>query len=94
VLRDNRKTTSLEAGNFKTAVDTAPDSVEVARLALARLKPADREILVLKEFQGFSYREIAEILSCTIPAVRSRLYEARQRIRGIYKKLIETRCGL
>jgi RNA polymerase sigma-70 factor (ECF subfamily) len=48
--------------------------------ALARLGAADREVLVLKEFEGLKYREIAERLGIPIGTVMSRLYTARARL--------------
>lgn len=44
---------------------------------LERIGAEHREILVLKELQGFSYREIAEILDIPGGTVASRLYHAR-----------------
>ncbi len=49
--------------------------------ALHSLKPHEREIIVLKDFQGHSYKEIAEILQCPIGTVMSRLYNARQALK-------------
>jgi RNA polymerase sigma-70 factor (ECF subfamily) len=51
----------------------------VAR-ALASLAEADREVLVLKEFEGLKYREIAARLEIPIGTVMSRLYSARARL--------------
>ncbi len=51
------------------------------RLALAGLESPYREALILKVYQGFSYREIAEILGRTVPSVRSTLFKARSMLR-------------
>lgn len=48
--------------------------------ALNRLKPEDREIIILKEFNDFSYKEIAEVLKIPIGSVMSRLYYARKKL--------------
>jgi RNA polymerase sigma-70 factor (ECF subfamily) len=42
--------------------------------ALDRLPPEQREVLVLKEFEGLKFREIAEILGCPESTVKSRMY--------------------
>lgn len=44
--------------------------------ALGRLNPDQRETVVLKVYQGFKFEEIAEILSCPVSTVKSRLYTA------------------
>ena len=43
-------------------------------LALAEIPPEQREVLVLKEFEGLKFREIAEILGCPESTVKSRMY--------------------
>ncbi|TCP57882.1 RNA polymerase sigma-70 factor (ECF subfamily) [Tumebacillus sp. BK434] len=49
--------------------------------ALGRLSPEMREVLVLRELQGFDYQEIAEILRIPIGTVRSRLHAGRLHLR-------------
>jgi RNA polymerase sigma-70 factor (ECF subfamily) len=48
--------------------------------AIEQLPDRDREILALKEFEGLSYREIAELVGIPLGTVMSRLYAARQRL--------------
>lgn len=48
--------------------------------ALASLSKRDREVLVLKEFEGLRYREIADLVGIPIGTVMSRLYTARRRL--------------
>jgi RNA polymerase sigma-70 factor (ECF subfamily) len=48
--------------------------------AMARLSDLEREALVLKEFEGLKYRDIALRLDIPIGTVMSRLYAARQRL--------------
>jgi RNA polymerase sigma-70 factor (ECF subfamily) len=44
--------------------------------ALSRLSPEQREAVVLKVYQGFKFDEMAEILSCPVSTIKSRLYTA------------------
>ena len=44
--------------------------------ALRRLSPEQRESVVLKIYQGFKFEEMAEILSCPVSTIKSRLYTA------------------
>lgn len=54
--------------------------------ALERIGDEHREILVLKELQGFRYTEIAQILDIPEGTVASRLYHAR---RALHDVLVE-----
>jgi RNA polymerase sigma-70 factor (ECF subfamily) len=54
---------------------------EHVRQAVLSLPSASREVLVLREYEGLSYREIAETLSIPIGTVMSRLNYARNRLR-------------
>lgn len=50
----------------------------LVQAAIERLPEREREVLVLKEFEGLRYREIAELLGIPIGTVMSRLYAARR----------------
>ena len=50
--------------------------------AIEQLPDRQREVLVLKEFEGLRYREIAELLGIPIGTVMSRLYAARRQLAG------------
>ena len=53
------------------------------RSALSGLPAAFREVVVLRYFEGFSYREIATILGCPAGTVMSRLNRARAELRSM-----------
>lgn len=48
--------------------------------AMARLSDNHRETIVLRELQGLDYKEIAEVMQCSIGTVMSRLYYARKKL--------------
>ena len=48
--------------------------------ALMTLRTDDRIVLTLRHFSECSYQEMAQILSLEVKTVKSRLYEARQRL--------------
>jgi RNA polymerase sigma-70 factor (ECF subfamily) len=60
-----------------------PDNVIWVRQAVARLDPAEREVLLLREFEELSYEEIAKVLHAPVNTVRSRLFRARMALREI-----------
>jgi RNA polymerase sigma-70 factor (ECF subfamily) len=53
---------------------------QATRQAVARLPENQRLVLVLVRFEGFSYRQVAEVLRITEGAVESRLFRAMRRI--------------
>ncbi len=59
----------------------AHDTGHQVSLALRELKPVFREAVVLRDLQGLSYEEIAEILKVRIGTVRSRIARGRDRLR-------------
>lgn len=88
-LRKKRNIVSVEANDHFELVDKNPSpeaSVvaarrrEMVKKAIDRLTPARREVLLLREFQGFSYEDIAKIASITIEQVKSRLHYARKQL--------------
>jgi RNA polymerase sigma-70 factor (ECF subfamily) len=57
--------------------------------AMDKLSPEFREIIVLRELEGFSYDELAQILDCAIGTVMSRLARARDKLRMILQKTLQ-----
>ena len=53
------------------------------REAIESLSDKLKVIIVLKEFEGFSYEEIAEILNVSRGTVKSRLFRARERLKEL-----------
>ncbi len=72
----------LEPESVETGIVFGGSSVFPMELSLAvagaleRLSPEQREAVVLKIYQGFKFEEMAEILSCPVSTVKSRLYSA------------------
>ncbi len=74
-----------QAGSRAAASDPArsAERSELRRrleVAIDALPDREREVLVLKEFEGLRYREIAELLGIPIGTVMSRLYTARRNL--------------
>jgi len=56
---------------------------QTVRRALGQLPPASRAALVLSEYEGLSYAEIAAALDIPLGTVMSRLHYARRRLREL-----------
>jgi RNA polymerase sigma factor (sigma-70 family) len=75
VARRSRPTETLDE-NLAVAAMTIDDSVDV-QLVLARLRPDQRAVLVLRDLDGFSELEVASLLDIPPGTVKSRLHRAR-----------------
>ena len=56
---------------------------------LAKLSDSQREVLVLRDIQEFSYEEIGNILKVSTGTVKSRVHRAREALKPILLKLLE-----
>ena len=86
-LRRERETIDVDALSLSTS-DAGPEATvegkergECVRQMVLALPPASRAVLVLREYEGLSYREIADTLDIPIGTVMSRLNYARNRLR-------------
>ena len=62
----------------------------LVRSAIERLSDEHREVIILKNFRGLSYKEIAAALDTPIGTVMSRLYYARRMLKEIILELEQT----
>ena len=65
-------------------VETEFDRQQISRAlhqALQSLPPEFREVFVLKNIRGYSYKQIADILGISMGTVESRLFRAREKLR-------------
>lgn len=76
--------------------DETPESVLAAKeiavavnAALAALPKDLEQALTLREIEGLSYEEIAEMMNCPIGTVRSRIFRAREAISAKVKPMLE-----
>jgi len=72
------------------AANEIASAVEAAMEAL----PAElRQAVTLREIEGMSYEEIAEVMDCPIGTVRSRIFRAREAISARVKPLLDNQSG-
>jgi len=64
--------------------------VEVVNSSLQQLPEDLRTALTLREIEGLSYEEIAEVMNCPIGTVRSRIFRAREAIATNLRPLLGT----
>lgn len=63
---------------------------ERVNLAMDRLPPDQKAVLIFREIEGLSYYEIAETMGCSIGTVMSRLHYGRKRLRELLKDYFES----
>ena len=59
--------------------------------ALGKLSGEHREVVLLKDVQGLSYKEIADVMGTSLGTVMSRLFYARQKLQALLKDEYESR---
>ena len=84
-----RVSASPEEGQSSLARATGEDGTNgdlsaTMRQGLFRLYADERGLLWLKEVEGYSYRELAEILGVPLGTVKSRLFAARESLRQVW----------
>lgn len=63
---------------------------ETVNSAMAALPEELRTAITLREIDGLSYEEIAEVMDCPIGTVRSRIFRAREAIAQKLRPLLDT----
>jgi RNA polymerase sigma-70 factor (ECF subfamily) len=85
ILRSKVKST---AANFQEKANNQNDTDnhrDLIREAVLKLKPADRELIVMRYYDGFSQTQISNVLGISPQAVNGRLFRAKRKI-GKYLK--------
>jgi len=93
-LRDKsrraRPFSEIDETMVQTIVDVTQDasrSVETDEMchelwkAIDRLSALEREVIIMKDFEELSYKEMADMLECPIGTVMSRLFNARKALK-------------
>ena len=92
-LRKRRRPELGEVGDRHAAREPDPEQLQLqsadraaVRRALEQLPEEFREVLVLRELEGLSYKQLAGVMEVPIGTVMSRLARARRRLLEILKE--------
>ena len=55
--------------------------------ALDQLTPPHRAVLIMREVEGLSYKEMADMMKCSIGTIMSRLFHARKKMQTLLTEL-------
>ena len=71
----------------------AKEIAEAVNAAMQALPVDLRQALTLRELEGLSYEEIAQVMECPIGTVRSRIFRAREAISQRVRPMLENQAG-
>lgn len=78
------------ASDSPSAADAveSKESASLLTLAISRLTPEKREVLIMRRFHFKKFEEIARILDCPVSTVKVRAHRAVRDLRRIYESLL------
>ena len=92
---DREEAETMDSGTHLRDVATperqmlADEIVRTVSATIGRLPEELREAITLREIDGLSYDEIADVMDCPIGTVRSRIFRAREAIDAQLRPLLE-----
>jgi RNA polymerase sigma-70 factor (ECF subfamily) len=89
----SRVENELTDGETPESVLASRQIAETVNAAIESLSEDLRQAITLREIEGLSYEEIAELMNCPIGTVRSRIFRAREAIATRLRPLLDTRQG-
>jgi len=75
---------SRQVEDWRLAPERSSENTELERVLaeeVSRLRDEYKEVVILRDYEGLSYEEIAIVVGCSIQAVKSRLFRARTVLR-------------
>jgi len=89
----SRAENELSDGETPDALLASKEVAQAVNAAIEALSEDLRQAITLREIEGLSYEEIADVMNCPIGTVRSRIFRAREAIAQRLRPLLDTRDG-
>jgi RNA polymerase sigma-70 factor, ECF subfamily len=89
-MKAEARKTSLdteEVNRISTETGVEPDLKELVERSLQELPPLQRSVILLRDYEGYNYREIGEVLQLNESQVKVYLFRGRQRMKDSIKTL-------
>ena len=95
---DREVVSEEETGSLDRAMSEvpAPDAQaahsevsDVVERALGELDPGDREVVLLRDVEGMSTKDAAQVLGLSVAALKSRLHRARATLRSLVREMVD-----
>ena len=103
--RSHRGEANLEDGHTEALQSPSPlpgqqmehsQQAMLLECAMFKLSPDKREVLILSRYQDMKYEQIAELMSCEVGTVKTRVHRALKELRDIFLELSseKPRCNV
>ena len=89
----SRAESELSDGETPEAILASKEIAAAVNAAVEALSEDLRQAITLREIEGLSYEEIADLMNCPIGTVRSRIFRAREAIATRLRPLLDTKQG-
>ena len=89
----SRAESELSDGETPESLMASRQVAQAVNAAIEALSEDLRQAITLREIEGLSYEDIAEVMNCPIGTVRSRIFRAREAIATRLRPLLDTRTG-
>jgi len=89
IIRKEKRMTSLEDADYHNFISEKQysDLNEILHRALERLPENQKSLVLLRDYEGYSYREIGEITGMTEAQVKINIYRGRLALRNFIVKI-------
>jgi RNA polymerase sigma-70 factor (ECF subfamily) len=86
---DDDKKVQIEDTSFVSPERSTDSKMkgEIIQKALLKVKPVYREVVILRDIEGLSYEEIAEVTGLSIGTVKSRINRGRKHLQELLKNI-------
>lgn len=91
--RSLHSTQELADHNTPEALLASAQIAQAVQQALADLPEDLRQAVTLREVEGMSYEDIAQLMGCPIGTVRSRIFRAREAVSKVIKTMLSKQAG-
>ncbi|WP_394973570.1 RNA polymerase sigma factor [uncultured Croceitalea sp.] len=79
----------LDDGNDVESNVMQKDTIAILKIAMRKMEPEKREVLVLSKFKEMKFSDIGEVLGCSEGAAKVKAHRALKELREIFQQLEE-----
>ena len=89
IIRHENRISSLEATDDRNFIHESQysDLNEILHIALERIPENQKSMILLRDYEGYSYREIGEITGATEAQVKINIYRGRMALKSFIGKI-------